>query len=67
MTGHTVVHHDVDDTGFTVSLSDGGYYEKPGAYQKILDYTTASLPQMAALADASAECSQLLSFDCFRA
>ncbi|XP_022107773.1 uncharacterized protein LOC110988506 isoform X2 [Acanthaster planci] len=69
-TGSTVVHHDEDVMGFEVSLTGGGgdtpNYEDPGAYRKILNYTSASLPQIVALTNASDQCSQMLSFKCRR-
>ncbi|XP_038046312.1 uncharacterized protein LOC119720630 [Patiria miniata] len=67
-TGYTVVHHDKDVEGFTVRVTGNGRdiikYETPGAYRKILNYTTASLPQIAALANASDRCSQFVSLEC---
>ena len=56
--GVTVISHDSENR----TLVDG--CEPPGCYKRDINYTGASLPQLAKLANISARCEQFIKYEC---
>ena len=56
--GVTVTSHDSENR----ALVDGS--EPPGCYKRDINYTGASLPQLAKLANVSARCEQFIKYEC---
>ena len=57
--GVTVISHDSEDR----TLVDG--FEPPGSYSRDIQYTEASLLQLASLANVSKHCEQFIKYECF--
>ena len=57
--GVTVISHDSENR----TLVDG--FEDPGSYSREIQYTEASLLQLASLANVSTHCEQFIKYECF--
>ena len=57
--GVTVINHDSENR----TLVDG--YEEPGSYKRDINYTGASLSQLASLTTVSSHCEQFIKYECY--